>query len=76
MLEFCKSRTKQSSSDILNFYVVLAGYDMVTDANRAITCKRKFKTPTLQTESTKNEVMASENMDFTENRLKMSEEKN
>ena len=34
---------------MFNFYVVLAGHDMVTDAGRATTCRRKFKAPWLQT---------------------------
>ena len=46
-----------------NFYVVLAGHDMVTDASRATTCRRKFKAPSLQTNCTKNEG-PPENMGF------------
>ena len=34
---------------MFNFYVVSAGYDMVTDAGRATTCRREFKAPWLQT---------------------------
>ena len=34
---------------MFNFYVILAGHDMVTDAGRATKCKRKCKTPCLQT---------------------------
>ena len=34
---------------MFNFYVVSAGHDMVTDAGRATTCRRKFKAPWLQT---------------------------
>ena len=41
---------------MFNFYVILAGYDMVTDANMTTTCRRKFEAPTLQTKSTKNGV--------------------
>ena len=33
---------------MFNFYEVLAGHDMVTDADRATTRRRKFKTPSLQ----------------------------
>ena len=48
-LELCKTRTKKSSPDLFNFYVVLASHDMVTDAGRATTCRRKFKAPWFQT---------------------------
>ena len=55
LLELCKTGTKKSSPDVFNFYVVLVGQDMVTDASRATTCRRKFKAPSLQTKSTKHE---------------------
>ena len=45
------------------FYVVLTGYDMVTDAGRATTCRRNFKAPSLQTNITKIEG-PPENMGF------------
>ena len=48
-LRLCKTKTKKSSPDMFNFYVVLAGNDKVTDAGRATTCRRKFKAPCLQT---------------------------
>ena len=48
---------------MFNFYVVSAGHDMVTDAGRATTCRRKFKAPWFQTKSRKNEGL-SENMGF------------
>ena len=35
----------KSSPDLFNFYVVLVGHDMVTDAGRATTFGRKFKAP-------------------------------
>ena len=35
---------------MFNFYVVSAGHDIVTDAGRATTCRRKFKAPWLPTE--------------------------
>ena len=47
-MDLCKTRTKKSSPDMFNYYVVLAGQDMVTDAGRATTCRRKFKAPSLQ----------------------------
>ena len=34
---------------MFNFYVILAGYDMITEAGRATTCTRKFKAQWLQT---------------------------
>ena len=49
-----KTRSKNPSPDPFNFYVVLAGHDMVTDAGRATTCRHKFKAPLLKT-NTKNE---------------------
>ena len=42
-----------SSPDMFNFYVILADHDMVNDAGRATTCRRKFKVPLLQTKITK-----------------------
>ena len=32
---------------MFNFYVVLAGHDMVDDAGRAAKCRRNFKAPSL-----------------------------
>ena len=55
MLELCKTRAKKSSPDMFNFYVVLAGHDVVTDASRATRCRRIFKAPSLQTKITKKE---------------------
>ena len=52
-LELFKTRTKKSSPDMFNFYVDLASEDIVTNAGRAATCRRKFKAPSLQTETTK-----------------------
>ena len=40
---------------MFNFYVVLAGHDIVSDAVKATTCSLKFKAQSLQTKSTKNE---------------------
>ena len=50
---------------MLNFYVVLAGHDKVSDAGWATTCNRKLKAPSLQTESTKME--GPSKITFTEN---------
>ena len=52
--ELCKTRSKKPSPGPFNFYVVLAGHGMVTDAGRATTCRRKLKAPSLKT-NTKNE---------------------
>ena len=40
---------------MLNFYVGLAGHDMVADSGRAKLCTHKFKGPSLSTKGTKNE---------------------
>ena len=48
-VELCETGTKKSSPDMFNFYVVFAGHDMVTDAGRATTFRRKFKASSLQT---------------------------
>ena len=48
LLELCKTRTKKSSPDLFNFYVVSAGHDMVTEAGRATTRRLKFKAPSVQ----------------------------
>ena len=49
LLEFCKTGTKKSIPDMFSFYVILAGHDIVTDAGRATTCRRKCKALCLQT---------------------------
>ena len=54
-MELCNTRAKKSCPDMCKFYVDLAGDDMVTDTGRATTCGRKFKAPSLDTKSTKNE---------------------
>ena len=61
LLELCKTRTKKSSPDLFNFYVISAGHDMANDAGRATTCRRIFKAPILQTERTKNEGSSEKN---------------
>ena len=63
LFELCKTRTKKSSPHLFNFYVISAGHDMAIDTGRAITCRRSFKAPWLQTERTKNEG-PSEKMSF------------
>ena len=55
LLDLCKTRTRKSSPDMFNFYVVLVRHDKVSIAGRATTCWRKFKASSLETRSTKNE---------------------
>ena len=63
LLELCKTTTKESRPDMFNFYADLVGHDMVIDTDKATKCRCKFKAPSLQTKSTKNEGH-SENMGF------------
>ena len=63
LFEVCKTRTKKSSPDLFNFFVISGGHDMANDAGRATTCRRNFKAPWLQTERTRNEG-PSEKMSF------------
>ena len=55
LFELCKTRTKKSSPDLINFYVISARHDMAIDAGRATRCRWEIKAPWLQTERTKNE---------------------
>ena len=48
---------------MFTFYVILAGHDIVTDAGRTTTRRRKLKAPSLPTKCTKNEG-PFENMDL------------
>ena len=50
-----KTRNKNSSPDMFNFDVDLAGFDMVTDAGWAILSRLKIRGPSLSTKRTKNE---------------------
>ena len=63
LFELCKTRTKKSSPDLFNFYIISAGPDMASDAGRATTYWRNLKAPWLQTERTKIEG-SSEKMSF------------
>ena len=49
LLELCKTRNEKSSPNMLNFYVILAGHDMITDGGRATKCSWNFKAPWLET---------------------------
>ena len=73
LVELCKTRTKNSSPDLFYFYVVLADHDMVTDAGQTTKCRRKFKTPWLQTKVQK--MKDHPKMSLTEKRLKISDGK-
>ena len=73
-MDLCKTRAKKSSPDMFKFFVDLAGHDMVTDAKRAITCRHKFKAPSLQTQITKKNERPPENIGFKVKSLKISEE--
>ena len=53
---------------MFNFCVVFAGHDMVTDAGRATTRRRKFKAPSLKTKTTNNEE-SFENMSFSKKKV-------
>ena len=44
-LELCKTRIKKSSLDMLNFYVVWTGRDLVDDTDKSTTCRRKSRAP-------------------------------
>ena len=43
LFELFKTRTKKSSPDLFNVYVISAGHDMAIDAGRATTCRRNCK---------------------------------
>ena len=74
ILELCKTKTKKTSPDMFNFYVVLAGPNKVSDEGRATTCWLKFKAPSLKTKSSKNEG-TFENMSFSKNPFEAFNEK-
>ena len=44
-MELCKTRTKKSSPDIFNFYVVSAGHGMVTDAGKKKNVQAQVQRP-------------------------------
>ena len=55
-MELCQTRIKKSSHDMLNFYVVSAGRDMVNDTDRSTTCRSKFRATPLQRKTQKMKV--------------------
>ena len=77
LLELCKTRTKKSSPELFNFYVISASLDMANDAGRATTCGRnQFQSPmiTSQTERT-NDEGPSERMSFNAEQFENSQPK-
>ena len=74
LFELCKTTTKQSSPDLFNFYKISAGHDMVNDAGRATTCRRKLKAPWLQTKGTNMKGILRKWV-LAENSLKISNQK-
>ena len=62
-MELGKTRTKMSIPDMFNFYVTLAGHDMVNDAGRAAHVLAQNQRPMITNESAKKEG-PSENMGF------------
>ena len=65
-MELCKTRTKKSSPDLFNFYVVFAGHDKVNDAGRASTRAGANSKPHHYKQSTKTGG-PFENMSFSKN---------
>ena len=74
LFEFCKTRTKKSSSDLFRFYLISAGDDIAIDAVSATTCRRNFRAPWLQTERAKMKGLLKE-WALTRNSLKISDKK-
>ena len=56
-VELCKTRTKESSPDMFNFFVDLVGHGMVTDTGRGATFRSKFRAPPLQIKIQKMKVL-------------------
>ena len=48
-MELRKTRTKKSSLDKLNFYIISTGHDVVKDTDSSTTCRSKFKAPQIKT---------------------------
>ena len=47
-MELGKTRTKNSTPDLFNFFAVLAGHDKTSDIGSVTSCRRKFKDASLQ----------------------------
>ena len=74
-MKLCKTRAKKSSPDMFNFYVDLAGKDMVADASGTTRAGAKSM-PMITNKITKNEGPLEKNGFQRENRLKISDKKN
>ena len=75
LFELCKTRTKKSSPDLFNFYVISASQGMANDNDGATTCRRNLKASLLQTERTKIEG-PSEKMSFNGEQFEIFKPKN
>ena len=75
LLELCKTRTKRTIADMFNFFVILAGHEMVTGAGRTTACRVKVKGKSLPTKCTKTEGHF-ENMSFSKKQFEDFNEKN
>ena len=73
-LELCKTSNKKSNLDMLNFYVVSAGPDMVNDTDRCTTCRSDFRAQSLQRKIQKLKVL-SKTWVSPNNRLNISDQK-
>ena len=62
LLELCNTRPKKSSLDMLNFYLLSAARDMVTENDSSTTCRIEVRAPALKTNTKKER--PSENMGF------------
>ena len=56
LLEVCKTRTKKSSLDMLNFYLASSARDMVTDNDNSTTCRSKVKARSLKLNKKMNDL--------------------
>ena len=73
-MELCKTRTKKSSNDMLNFYVVSAGRDMFNDTYRSTTCRRKSRAAPFQGKIHKMKVLTKTRVS-PKNSLNISDQK-
>ena len=46
LMEICETGAKKSNPGLLSFYIVLAGNDTITGADKATTCTCQLKAPT------------------------------
>ena len=73
-MELCKTRIKNSSLDMLKFYVVSANRDMVNDTDRSSTCRSRSRAPPLQRKIQKMKVLPKTWVS-PNNRLNISDQK-